>query len=199
VDANEPRNRRSVRLKAFDYASPGAYFVTIVTHGRAMLFGRIVEREMRLSKVGTVADRAWREIPEHFPHVELGSFVVMPNHVHGILVLHAPTTPNEIGSDATASEPGRGTIYRAPTEQFGAPRIGSIPTIVGTYKAAVTRAVGRLPGDRHTIWQRNYYEHVIRDDADWDRIRGYIDVNTMNWEEDEENPRNAAARSRGGE
>ena len=86
MDGEDLPNRRSIRLKAFDYAAPGAYFVTIVTHGRAPLFGAVKDGQVRLSRIGAVADRCWREIPNHFPHVELGSFVVMPNHVH-ILVL----------------------------------------------------------------------------------------------------------------
>jgi REP element-mobilizing transposase RayT len=189
MNPQDLRKRRSVRLPGFDYSSPRAYFVTIVTHHRAALFGRVVEGQTQRSALGSIADACWREIPDHFPHVELGSFVVMPNHIHGILTLHAITTPNAIGSDAMASEPGRGTIYRAPTEGFGAPRAGSVPTIVRSYKAAVTRAVGRVPGSLRPIWQRNYYEHVIRDEADWDRARRYIEANPMNWEEDEENPR----------
>jgi hypothetical protein len=104
-----PQNRRSIRLPAFDYSAPGAYFVTIVTKERAALFGSIGEGEMRLSRAGSVADRCWREIPDHFPHVEVGSFVVMPNHVHGILILRPTAIHNDMGSDAKASEPGRGT------------------------------------------------------------------------------------------
>jgi putative transposase len=182
-------SRRSTRLQGFDYSTPGAYFVTIVTQGRTALFGTILDSEMRLSQVGTIADRSWREIPGHFAHVELGAFVVMPNHVHGILVLRPIELKKGMGSDALTSEPGsRGTIYRAPTEQFGAPRIGSIPTIVRTYKAAVTRAVGRLVGVRHPVWQRNYYEHIIRDEADWFRIHRYIEANPINWDSDEDHP-----------
>jgi putative transposase len=175
-----------MRLKGFDYSAPGAYFVTIVTQDRAMLFGTVEDAEMRLSQVGAIADRGWREIPDHFPHVELGAFVVMPNHVHGILILRPASTPD------TGSIPRRGTIYRAPTEAFGTPRPGSIPTIVRTYKAAVTRAVGRLPGDRQPLWQHGYYEHVIRGEADGNRIHMYIQSNPTNWDEDEEHP--AAAR-----
>lgn len=184
-----PNHRRSIRIPAFDYSAPGAYFVTIVTQDRTALFGSIGEGEMRLSRAGSIADRCWRDLPEHFPHVELSSFVIMPNHVHGILILRPTTIPRGIVSDAVASETGRGTIYRAPTEQFGTPRIGTIPTIVRTYKAAVTRALGRSPGKRQPVWQRNYYEHVIRDEADWDRLRRYIDANPMNWGMDEENRR----------
>jgi REP element-mobilizing transposase RayT len=158
--------------------------VTIVAHRRATLFGAVVGKEMKRSAVGSIADACWREIPAHFPHVELGSFVVMPNHIHGILILRGIIS----GADAVASAPRRGTIYRAPTEGFGAPRAGSIPTIVRTYKAAVTRAAGRLAGIPRPIWQRNYYEHIIRDETDHDRIRRYILANPMSWDNDEENP-----------
>jgi REP element-mobilizing transposase RayT len=111
----------------------------------------------------------------------------MPNHIHAVMWIE----PENVGARRR----------RAPTtEGFGAPAVASVPTIVRAFKSATTRRINTQHGTPGApLWQRNYYEHVIRDDADWDRIRAYIDVNTMNWEEDEENPRNAAARSRGGE
>jgi putative transposase len=115
-------HRRSIRLKGFDYAQSGGYFITIVTHDRDLLFGEIVNKEVRLNEFGKIADECWRAIPEHFPNVELGAFVIMPNHVHGIVVIN---------------KDGRGTIYRAPTqEQFQKPVKGSIPTIIRTFKSA---------------------------------------------------------------
>ncbi len=145
---------------------------------------------MQLSAQGTVADECWRRIPEHFSHAELGPFVVMPNHIHGIIILH------ERADDTNC----RGTIYRAPTgtcpmdraptdgaiERFQKPVAGSIPTIIRTYKAAVTRLIVRQFGGAARIWQRNYYEHIIRDDRDLDRISKYIEANPMNWKFDEE-------------
>lgn len=111
----------------------GAYYVTIVTWQRGFLFGNIVNQEMMLSKHGQIADACWREIPNHFQHVELGAYIIMPNHVHGIIVIN---------------DDCRGAIYRAPTddaniEKFGKPVKGSLPTIIRTYKAAVTRLIGR--------------------------------------------------------
>jgi putative transposase len=172
-------HRRSIRLKEYDYSRPGGYFVTIVSYQRECLFGKILKEEMRLNDYGRIVDECWRTIPEHFPNVELGAYVVMPNHVHGIIVIND-------GADASASA-RRGTIYRAPTEQFGKPVTGSIPTIVRTFKAAVTRRIGRELNARD-VWQRNYYEHVIRDHEDWDRIHRYIESNPSMWAEDDENP-----------
>jgi putative transposase len=106
-----------------------------------------VNKEMQVNDYGKIVDECWRAIPDHFPNVELGAYVVMPNHVHGIIVINDR-------SDANASE-RRGTIYRAPTEQFGKPVVGSIPIIIRTFKSAVTRRIGReLNATR--IWQRNY-------------------------------------------
>ncbi len=187
-------HRRSVRLADYDYSQPGAYFVTMVTQGRACLFGDVVNGEMQLSDMGRIAGECWRAVPEHFPNVELGTFVVMPNHVHGIIVLHDR-------ADAEASA-RRGTIYRAPTatddaptaiddapaERFQKPVPGSIPTIVRTYKAAVAREIVQQHGGVPIIWQRNYYEHIIRDDEEHNRIHFYIESNVDNWTLDNENP-----------
>jgi putative transposase len=136
-----------------------------------------VNEKMQLNALGVIAEECWRAIPEHFPNVELGAYMIMPNHVHGIIIIR---------SDADASE-RRGTIYRAPAEQFGKPVIGSIPTIIRTYKSAVTRRIGRELNSTG-IWQRNYYEHVIRNHEEWDRIRRYIESNPSRWAEDNENP-----------
>lgn len=173
----QKHHRRSIRLQDYDYTQPGGYFITIVTHQRDCIFGTIANREMQLNSLGIIADECWRAIPEHFPNVELGAYVVMPNHVHGIIVIR---------SDASASE-RRGTIYRAPTEQYQKPVIGSIPTIIRTYKAAVTRRIGR-ECNATGIWQRNYYERIIRNHEEWDRIHRYIESNPSRWAEDQENP-----------
>lgn len=188
MKAESPHHRRSIRLPQYDYSAPGAYFVTLVTQDRACLFGDIAGDRMELFGQGRIAEACWCAIPEHFPNVELGAYVVMPNHVHGILILH---------DRADVSSARRGTIYRAPTlpihsptnttEGFQKPVVGSVPTIVRTYKAALARTIGRQFGDAQRVWQRNYYEHVIRDEADWNRIHLYIESNVLNWAGDEEN------------
>lgn len=164
-------HRRSIRLQGYDYARPGGYFITVVTNERECLFGEVVEGEVQLNDRGKIAEDCWCAIPDHFPGIELGIFVVMPNHIHGIINI--------------ATHSG-GTMYRAPTtEGFGAPVAGSIPTIVRTYKAAVTRRIAReLNGGM--IWQRNYYEHIIRNEEDYNRIYNYIENNPARWEQDSE-------------
>ena len=185
-------HRKSIRLAGYDYAQAGAYFVTSITWRRGNLFGEVVNGEMVLNDFGKIADDCWRAIPEHFPTVELGAHVVMPNHVHGIIMI----VDNQL--DAA----GRGAIYRAPTtdhahiaehtptvEQFGKPTVGSIPTIVRTYKAAVTRLIGRQ-FNATGIWQRNYYEHILRNKREMAQIWDYIEANPANWLTDDENPVN---------
>ncbi len=184
-------HRKSIRIKDYDYTSPGAYYVTIVTYQRDCLFGEIQKGEMRLSDFGRVADECWREIPNHFENVELGAYVVMPNHVHGIIFITNDGGGTIYHAGAThVSDSRRGTIYRAPTdrtEKFGKPVRGSLPTIVRTFKAAVTRRIGREL-NATGIWQRNYYEHIIRDERDLQNKTDYIEANPSLWDEDENNP-----------
>ncbi len=150
-------HRRSIRLPNYDYSRPGGYFVTIVTFQRACLFGNIVNEVMVLSNLGLAAKQQWEKLPKRFPNVELSTFVVMPNHVHGIIVLDGR---------GTASRPLFIIILasrRAPTERFGKPTPGSIPTIVRSYKSAVSYRINLLRGAKDVpVWQRNYYEHIIR-------------------------------------
>jgi putative transposase len=194
-------HRRSIRLKGYDYTQPGAYFVTLVTQEREFLFGKIDCGEMQLSSIGLVAQTEWLRLTRRFQHVELDEFVVMPNHVHGIVVIidRGRGTGISDEEEVTAVHP------RAPTiERFGMPVPGSIPTILRSYKSLVTqraqwisRGTGMIPLGLNppidpraptTVWQRNYYEHVIRDEAEWDRIREYIRENPRRWSEDRENP-----------
>src|SRR5689334_16047560 len=135
-------HRRSIRLHRYDYTQPGAYFVTMVSYRRSPFFGKVVDGSMQLNKLGEIARREWFRTAELRPYVELfeDEFVVMPNHVHGILWIR---------EDASV----------AAREEFGKPVTGSIPTIVRAYKSAVTHAVNDLENMHGAIlWQRNYYE-----------------------------------------
>jgi len=136
VDANEHRNRRSIRLKAFDYSVPGAYFVTIVTHGRAAWFGRVVDGEMRPNAAGTMVEATWLSLPQRFPGMELGASIIMPNHFHGIVILHANVGAALVAAHATNPPEGWAGTSPAPT----APALGAI---VGAFKSLVTRAYVR--------------------------------------------------------
>ncbi len=174
----DKHHRRSIRLKEYDYSLSGGYFITIVAWQRECLFGEIVGGEMRLSGFGEIARSEWFKTGELRQNVELleDEFVVMPNHIHGIIW---------IKEDDTVGARRR----RAPTEQFRKPVKGSIPTIVRAYKSAVAFSINDLRGTRGvSVWQSNYYEHIIRDDADRQRIRRYIESNPIMWADDKENP-----------
>ena len=174
----ERHHRRSIRLKGYDYAQPGAYFITICTQDRACLFGEVADGEMRLNEMGQVVCECWSAIPEHFSNGVLDAFVAMPNHVHGMVVI--------VDGRGTAC---RAPAGRAPTEQFGRPITGSVPTIIRSFKSAVTRRINALRGTPGApVWQRNYYEHIIRNDDALHRIRQYIADNPTRWAFDREGP-----------
>ncbi len=174
----EEHHRRSVRLKGYDYSRAGAYFVTVCTRNRECLFGDVTDGIMRLNKVGRVVEKCWQAIPSHFSTVRLDAFVIMPNHVHGIITIVGPTH-----TGATHASPLRGR------SRPSGPGRQSIGAIIGSFKSAVTRRINQLrgtPGGR--LWQRNYYEHIIRNSESLDRIREYIVNNPLQWELDRENP-----------
>ena len=178
------RHRRSIRLKGFDYTQTGAYYITIVTFQRRRLFGEVVNGEMCLNELGQIAHAEWFKTAVLRPYVQLfeEEFVVMPNHVHGIIWIE-----NGDGGDIPAIAGAR--RRRAPAvEAFGKPVSQSIPTIVRAYKSAVTYAVNALQNQRGAVlWQRNYHEHVIRDEKDLQAKRNYILGNPLHWDNEDEN------------
>ncbi len=167
-------NRRPIRLHGYDYRQAGAYFVTICTHNRAPLFGEIQGDTMRLNEAGKIAEKVWRGIPDHFDNVDIDAFIVMPNHVHGIIVI----THTRVGAR-----------HASPLHHAHQPSKGTLGTIVGSYKSAVSKQINRMrdtPGS--PVWQRNYYEHIIRNESALHDIRHYIIHNPAKWAEDTENP-----------
>jgi REP element-mobilizing transposase RayT len=164
--------RRSIRLPGYGYAQPGAYFVTTNAYECELLFGNVVNGEMERNARGEIVVECWQAIPDHFAHTALDAFVVMPNHIHGIVMIVDPVR-----------SPGVGATHASPLPRGPAP--GSIGAIVGSFKSAVTKRINQhraTPGA--TVWQRNYYEHVIRATDDLDRIREYIVTNPARWTED---------------
>lgn len=149
----QKHHRRSIRLKGYDYASAGAYYVTIVAWQRECLFGEVVNGEMILSTFGLVAKQQWEKLPKRFPNIELGTHMIMPNHMHGILEIinGRGTAGNRNGLDGESSR-------RAPTqERFQKPVMGSIPTIIRSYKSAVSYRINLMRGTEGVpVWQRNY-------------------------------------------
>src|SRR3990170_3258574 len=177
-------HRRSIRLKGFDYTQPGVYFATMCTYQREAILGEIVAGEMQLNRLGRIAQQEWSRLPTRFPFLELGPFVIMPNHLHGILIITCRGTAENL------TDSGSNETRRAPTrEQFGNPVAGSIPTIIRSYKASVSWRINRLRvRPAHPFWQRNYYERVVRDNAELNRIEEYVIDNPRRWEEDRLNP-----------
>jgi len=168
-----PARRRSPRIAHYDYSSPGTYFVTICTHERACLFGNFARGEMVLTDIGRIVDDCWSEIPQHHTAVALDLYVVMPNHLHGLLSITPP----------------RGTETPQTTPNLNA--------IVGSFKSAATRRVNAsraTPGVN--LWQRAYYDHAVRTEKGLERIREYIANNPLKWELDEYNPERRRARRR---
>ena len=172
--------RRSVRLQNYPYAERGFFFITICTHEKKCVLGRITNYEIALSEVGRIVDGYWRDIPQHFPNVKLDQFTIMPNHLHGIIII-SKVLPDE----------SRGTACRAPTvvdadyERFGRPVAGSLPTIIRSFKSAVSKRVNELGNTNSPLWQRNYFEHVIRSEESLNKIRNYIWENPIHWTTDE--------------
>ncbi len=192
ADSERPE-RRSIRLDGYDYSRAGAYFVTICTHERAPLFGAIEDGRVCLTESGRVVETTWSEIPGNHPGVEIDTFVVMPNHVHGILVMVDPVS----GSGRDESRPyvapapsskTEGSAVRALRGSGAIHRALPLGEIVRAFKARVTTAIRRQRGTTDDVWQRGYYEHVIRDEASLDRIRKYVVENPARWAFDRDNP-----------
>ena len=222
-------HRRSIRLRGWDYTSPGAYFVTICTHNGQCLFEDPTLRR--------VVETMWQRIPRHFPHVQLDEFVVMPNHVHGIIWIvdkpvgarhsREPSSPTSVipsdepaqwreqssGNASPLPPPNTGTRHSReplsptdtilsdePTQSRKQPSgnasplphgvvPGSLGAIIGNFKSVTARRINRIrrtPGA--PVWQRNYYEHIVRSEDELGRIRKYIRLNPLKWELDRENP-----------
>jgi putative transposase len=180
-------HRRSIRLKGYDYSRPGAYFITLCTQDRFCLFGEVVDGEMRLNDPGRLVRTEWEMLPRRFPNVELDAFVVMPNHLHGIIVI---IDANRVGAGLVPAQNDRATLEDGATTRV-APTVGDI---IGVFKSRITVEYTRgvktsgWPPFRGNLWQRNYYEHIIRSEESLNRVREYIANNPLQWELDRENP-----------
>jgi REP element-mobilizing transposase RayT len=166
----QKHHRKSIRVPGYDYSQSGAYFVTIVTYQRECLFGEVVDGEMFLNKNGQIVEYAWNDLPNHYPHVDLGTYIIMPNHFHGIIFLL-----DTVGAG----------LRPAPTSQQ---KRHGLPEIVRALKSFSARRINEhLNSPGVPVWQRNFYDHIIRDD-DLNRIHLYIQDNPLNWATDDENP-----------
>ena len=209
-------NRRSIRFKGYDYTQAGLYFITICCQNRACLFGEIENGKMMLNDAGAIANDCWLNIPNHFPNAILHEYVIMPNHVHGIIELvgannHSPKTNNhspvsELHSPKTELHSPKNkknnnsvigdnraknvsvigdnraknvSPLRSPSKTVG--------SVVRGFKIGVTKWM-RQNTDTFYIWQRNYWEHIIRDDISYENISQYIINNPTKWNNDKLNP-----------
>ena len=170
-------NRRSIRIPGYDYAAEGMYFITICVQDRKPFLGRISDGVTVLNEIGIIVDETWRWLADQYDHVELGPYVVMPNHIHGIIMLeadegvsrNAPTICSVSQTPSVAMEP------RKP-----------IGRLIGAFKTVSTKKVNAVlgtPGD--VLWQRNYWEHVIRNETSFGKIVEYIENNPATWQQDQ--------------
>jgi REP element-mobilizing transposase RayT len=199
----EKHHRRSIRLKGHDYTREGAYYFTICCHQRRCLLGESNDGVMHLNLAGATVKAVWNSLPHHFPLIELDAFVVMPNHVHGIIVIsdsvgnRSPNlncrgeafvprcndTPRQFPSTNASPFPGCND-----TSPPRGTQSGSIGAILQNFKSVATRRVNRITRNSGTLWQRNYHEEIIRNEKAYENIRRYIVENPLSWDEDEENP-----------
>ncbi len=178
----------SARLQNWDYGSPGLYFITICTKNRECYFGEIKNGEMNLNETGKIADQCWAEIPAHFKLVELGEFVIMPNHLHGIIIINESVSENvsvpepvETGH-ALSLQPIAPPSIQNPKPHFRFRNQGknTVSAMVGSFKSATTR----LTPDDDFGWQPRFHDHIIRTHDDFLRISNYILNNPSNWNND---------------
>ena len=185
----------SARLKGWDYRNPGAYFITICTHKRQHFFGECDGKTMKLSTAGAIVQGFWFEIPKHFKHVQLGEFVVMPNHVHGVLIL---TEMGGGGRDGTGVvetlhcnvSTGTGTDTDTAAESKSdffrriSPKSGSVSRIIGSFKNICKKHINDAFPDMNFDWQERFHDHIIRNGASFEKISNYIVENPENWKDD---------------
>lgn len=199
----QKHHRRSIRLKGWDYRRPGWYFVTMVVQNRECLFGHVENKKMVLNDFGKIVDYHWRKLPKHFNHVEMDEYRVMPNHFHGIVhivrwpdggdglvgAMHFPDQSNENqnffelmdSSENLQDSVENASSLRGPHGTLP----GSLSAIIQNFLSVTTRKINRIrrtPGAK--LWQRNYWEHIIRDENELNRIRWYIKNNPLKWNDD---------------
>lgn len=205
--AEEKQHRRkSTRLQTWDYSWPWWYYVTICTHGHECIFGNVVGGTMTLNNIGEIVREEWMKTPSIRPEVGLDDFVIMPNHVHGIIIItesvgatgsvaregktnHCEAAVSSIAQKEVRTAQPRATQRVAPTKGLVA---GSLGAIIGQFKSKTARRINALRETRGApVWQRNYHDHIIRNEVDLFRIRTYIANNPMQWGLDDENRDNA--------
>jgi putative transposase len=184
MPADDPR-RKPLRLTGFDYAQSAGYFVTLCAHDRRNLFGQVADGAAALSRLGQLAVQAWLRLPEWFPAVGLDCYVIMPNHIHGILLLLRDFSVAPYDEELVRAKHGFAPTADGNTSSGAKP--SSLSAIIQAYKSHVSREWNRISSGKQGIWQRGFYDHVIRDEHGLQCIREYIANNPARWSLDKEN------------
>ncbi len=183
----------SARLKNWDYSSVGMYFITVCTDNREHFFGECLDGKMKLSTIGAMVQGFWYEIPKHFPHVALGEFVVMPNHIHGILVLNNIDKPLKMVDSFTSVETLQCNVSTLPPPsqkqkstfyQQISPKSGSIATIIRSFKSICSKHIHKDFPDKPFAWQERFWDNIIKDETAFITISNYIIDNPKDWQKD---------------
>ncbi len=172
--------RKSIRLKNYDYSQQGGYFVTICTQFRLCLYGEVVDGKMILNDFGSIVEQTWINLPNHYVNLELSTYIVMPNHFHAILILH-DINPRRGGFQTRPSAPDNRPSAKPPKQH-------ALPEIVRAFKTFSAKRINAVRKQSETLWQRNYFERIIRDESEYERITDYINLNPQKWNDDSENP-----------
>lgn len=173
-------NRRSIRLQNYDYSQEGMYFITICTYQKQCIFGEIFKGTMILNQIGNLVEREWLKSVSIREEIELDEWVVMPNHIHGIVIIHHNNNLNDEKKNITGA-------INEPKKRIRKPK--SLSSFIAGFKASVTKEIKKLCRDeKPLVWQRNYYETVIRNEQQLNQIREYIRYNPLRWNNDPEKP-----------
>jgi REP element-mobilizing transposase RayT len=172
--------KNSLRLEGYDYSQSGFYFITICTQDRKQIFGEIKENEMQLNKYGLIATNTWNELHQYYDNIQLDEFIVMPNHIHGIVIINDVGATLAVARKYLHIQKNRAGVNPVPTLAVG--------NIVGAYKSMVAKQCLEIYKNEHQqmgkLWQRGYYDHIIRDNESFQNIINYIKNNPMNWGKD---------------
>jgi putative transposase len=180
---SDKHHRRSLRLKGYDYSSRGAYFITICAHQRQCLFGAVINGEMQLSECGQIASNEWLRSQDIRQEINFDAWVIMPNHIHAIVLIQTSDLPQHpVGAHGAPLPNGAlpGIAYRRPR---------SLSSFVAGFKSTTTKQINIMQNaPRIPVWQRNYYEHIVRNEASLECLRQYIHNNPLSWKEDQLHP-----------
>ena len=183
--------RKQIRLRGYDYSQDGYYFVTICARDREEFFGEIRDGIMGLNEIGLIAAKFWQEIPEHFENAKLDEWIIMPNHVHGIVVIE---NPDDVDNDFGLYRKSVGGADLRPLQIDRTKML--LPKIIHGFKSSVTRYIRQNNSDTSFGWQRSFYDHIIRNERSFENIFEYIRNNPQKWSEDVENRKNQFSEKR---